>query len=191
MLERISAPAVEPISLAEVKAGLAVIGTADDDLLARLIGAAVASFDGPDGKLARCLISQRWRLSMERFGAGAIRLPLPPVISVETIGYVDTAGDDVDLDPAAYTVAGLGSTDHAIITPANYWPSGASAVSVEFTAGFGAAPEDVPSDICDALIATVGSRFAWREASILATGSLAANPEIEDAISRWVVRGFG
>ncbi|MFI0847878.1 hypothetical protein [Mesorhizobium sp. IMUNJ 23232] len=190
MLTRISAPLVEPITLAEVKAALAVIGSADDDLLQRLITAAVASFDGADGKLARPLIEQRWRLSMDRFPVGVIRLPLPPVISVETISYVDTSSEDQEIDPSEYSVSGLGSTDHAIISPVSRWPTG-TAVAIEFTAGFGDDPEDVPQDVRDALIATVGSRFAWREASILAQGSLSENPEVADAVDRWRVRGFG
>ncbi|MDQ6434384.1 phage head-tail connector protein [Mesorhizobium sp. LHD-90] len=190
MLTRISPPAVEPITLEETKAALAVIGNSDDDMLQRLIGAATAAFDGADGRLARPLIEQRWRLSMERFPAGTIRLPLPPTISVDAISYVDGAGDDQEIDPAEYTVSGLGSTDAAIISPVSRWPSG-TAVTIELTCGFGADPEHVPADIKDALIAVVGSRYAWREAQVLATGSLSENPEVADVIDRWRVRGFG
>lgn len=189
MLTRISIPADEPIDLAEVKAALAVIGNADDALLSRLISAATAAFDGPEGKIGRCLVSQSWRLDLPAYPVGNIRLPMPPVSAVSAISYTDRAGVTGALDPSAYSVAGLGSTDHCIIAPVTRWPT-ASAVSVTFVAGFGTA-DKVPEDIRDAILAVVGSRYAWREAQVLAQGSIDDNPEVADVVERWRIRGFG
>jgi uncharacterized phiE125 gp8 family phage protein len=189
MLTRITAPASEPVSLAEVKNHLAIIGTADDDLLTRLISSAVASFDGAEGRLGRCMISQEWRLDISGSFAPGIVLPMPPVISVDAVAYVDSAGATQTLDPADYFAAGLGSTHAATVFPTTRWPSARSA-SVSFTAGFGDA-DAVPADIKDGILAVIGARYAWRESEIMASGSLSSNPQFTDTIDRWRIRGFG
>lgn len=189
MLTRITGPATEPVTLAEVKAALAIIGNADDALLARLISSAVATFDGPEGRLGRCLITQTWRLDISGSFAPGIVLPIPPVISVDEIAYVDSGGATQTMDPADYFAAGLGSTSGAMVFPATRWPS-ARSVSVSFTAGFGNAAA-VPADVKDAILAVIGARYAWRESEVMASGSLSANPQFTDAVDRWRVRGFG
>lgn len=189
MLTRLTPPATEPVTLAEVKAHLAIIGDADDTLLTRLISSAVASFDGAEGRLGRCLITQEWRFDIAGAFAPGIVLPMPPVISVDEITYLDSAGATQTLDPAAYFAAGLGSSHAATVFPTTRWPS-AQSVSVSFTAGFGDA-DDVPEDIRDAILAVIGARFAWRESEVMASGSLSSNPQFTDAIDRWRTRGFG
>lgn len=188
MLTRISAPGADAVSLEDAKAHLAVIGSSDDALLQRLVNSAITQFDGPEGKIGRCLISQSWRLDLNGF-VGNIRLPLPPVISVSGITYV-ASGTPVTLDPSEYSVAGLGSADHCVIAPVSRWPS-ASSVSIEFVAGFGDDADDVPEDIRNAILSVVASSYAWRESQILTTGSLVDNPEVADVVDRWRVRGFG
>lgn len=189
MLTRITAPTSEPVSLAEAKAHLAVIGTADDDLLTRLISSAVASFDGPEGRLGRCLITQEWRLDIPGSFPPGIVLPLPPVISVDAITYLDSAGATQTLAPGEYFSAGLGSTYAATVFPMVRWPS-ARSVAVTFTCGFGDA-DDVPEDIRNAIVAAVGAAYAWRESEVMASGSLSANPQFLETVDRWRMRGFG
>lgn len=189
MLTRLTAPTVEPVTLSEAKAHASVIGNSDDDLIARLIAAATSALDGPDGKLGRCLISQKWRLDLPGgFDDRYIRLPLPPVSSVDAVSFIDSAGDEHAFSD--FEVMGIGATGGAVLAPRTLWPYARTA-SVEFTAGFGAAAASVPEDIRNALLAIVGAHYAWRESEVLAQGSLRANPAVEDVIERWRARGFG
>ena len=144
-LVRITAPAVEPVTLAEVKAHCAIDDPAHDGLLAELIAAATGRLDGAAGLLGRCLITQAWRYTFARFPSGEIILPLPPCQSVDAITYTDPAGAAQVLPAADYRVSGLGGTTTARIRPApgTTWPSTGDdpeAVAVSFTAGYGAAP---------------------------------------------------
>ncbi|MFI0843969.1 hypothetical protein [Mesorhizobium sp. IMUNJ 23232] len=186
-LTRITEPAEEPVTLAEVKAALAIIGDADDDFLSSLIRSVTGAFDGPDGRLGRCLINQTWRLNLTGFPAGPVRLPMPPTVLVYTVAYVDSAGDDHTAD---FKFVGAESPDGGYVSPLTSWPSGATDVAIEFLAGFGDA-DDVPADIKDAIIAVIGSRFAWRESQVMSQSSLSAMPEVDDTIRRWATVGFG
>lgn len=188
MLTRIEGPAVEPVTLEEAKAHAAVIGDVDNALLARLVSAAVSALDGPDGKLGRCLISQKWRLDLAGFPAGHFRMPMPPIISIDSVSFIDSAGDEHAF--ADFEVTGIGSTGDCVLAPRTLWPY-ARVASIEFTCGFGPAAANVPEDIRNAVLAIVGAHYAWRESEVLAQGSLRANPEVEDVIERWRVRGFG
>ncbi|MFI0846432.1 hypothetical protein [Mesorhizobium sp. IMUNJ 23232] len=183
-LKRVSG-APDAIELADVKAALAIIGNADDALLSRLIDSAQASLDGAEGRLARCLSVQTWQLGFGGFPLGGpISIPLPPLISINGISYVDGNGDAKEFED--FTVDGIGSTDKAVLNATGRWPYGTNVI-IEFTCGFG----ELPEDLRDALIAIVGSRYAWRESQVMAQGSLSAMPEVEDAIDRWTVKGFG
>ena len=178
-LVRITAPAVEPVTLDEVKAHCAIDDPAHDGLLAELIAAATGRLDGAAGLLGRCLITQAWRYTFARFPSGEIILPLPPCQSVDAITYTDPAGAAQVLAPADYRVIGLGGTTTARIRPAPgaRWPSTGDdpeAVAVTFTAGYGAAPADVPAAIRVAIKMDVATIFAYRES--VAAGGLAEAP---------------
>lgn len=188
MLTRLTAPAVEPVTLAEAKAHVAAIGDSDDTLLARLISAAVDALDGADGRLGRCLILQKWRLDLAGFPSGYLRLPLPPVISVESVSFIDSAGDEQPF--ADFEVMGIGSTGDCILAPRTLWPY-ARVATVEFTAGFGAAAGDVPEDIRNAILSAVATSYALRESVSLLSISMQSNPEVADVIQRWRTRGVG
>lgn len=165
-----------------------MVGWVDDSMVFRLLKAAIAAFDGPEGKLGRCLINQTWRLDLEGFD-GNIRLPLAPVNSILGISYT-AAGVSAMLGTASYTVTGLESADCCVISPVLKWPF-ATAVSIAFVAGFGESPCEVPEDIRSAILSTVGAGYGWRESQILTTGSLADNPEVSGTVDRWRIRGFG
>ena len=81
----ISGPAVEPITLAEMKAYLRVDDDdfAQDDLIAGLIRAARLMVEAAS---RRILIEQSWRVVLDRWPAGGtILLPIAPLIAVDGI----------------------------------------------------------------------------------------------------------
>ncbi len=162
-----TAPAVDPVTLEEVKEHLRIDGDDDDSLLGNLIRAASERFDGRDGALGRCLISQSWKLVLDAFPQW-ITIPLPPCQVVEAITYVDAFGDLQTLASDAYQVSGIGSIDGATVRPAYQmdWPKirqGPDAVTVHFTAGYGDSASDVPEPVRTAIKMRVAHLYENRE----------------------------
>lgn len=151
-----TAPDGDVVSLDEMKEQIRVdIGDAEDDLIATYVAAATQKLDGRDGLLGRCLLTQTWKLLLDRFPP-EITLPLPPCQSVASITYVDSAGVTQTLAPENYQVAGIGSPDGARIVRAygKTWPTPRhmlEAITVTFTAGYGDEAETVPEPIRTAI----------------------------------------
>lgn len=181
-----SPPAALPVTLAEMRDHVRVDAdgspaTAPDDAtLARYIAAATARLDGRDGFLGRALVMQTWRLTLPAFLA-EIPLPLPPCQAVDAVSFADPTGAVQILDPDAYQVAGLGGADMAVLRPAygTCWPSTRAvpeAVLIDFTAGFGDGPEDVPEALRQAVRMLAAHFYETREAVIAATGFVKETP---------------
>lgn len=163
MLTRITAPTVEPVTLAEVKLHLRVDGVDEDALITALI---TAAREQAESITRRALNTQTWRLTLDRFPA-IIELPRPHLQSVDSVQYVDTDGVLQTLAADAYQVAG--TSEPARILPAygQSWPATRSqpeAVSITYTAGFGAAGADVPASIRQWILLYIGALYENREA---------------------------
>lgn len=163
-LVRITSPAVLPLSLAEVKSAARLEGMDEDDaLVASYLRSAVEQLDGAAGILGMCLISQQWRLTIDRFPiSGVITIPLPPLQSVDALTYVDAAGDEQSI--LDYTVYGIGAPWQARLSHAfnGGWPTARrqdSAITVTFTAGYGDSWNDVPHPIRQAITVMVAAAY--------------------------------
>jgi uncharacterized phiE125 gp8 family phage protein len=149
-LNLIAGPLVRPFTLDEVKAHLRVENDDDDLLILSMMDAAVAHLDGRDGWLGRALVEQTWELALDRFPL-CIELPLPPLISVDSITYIDVNGDTVTIDPDKYQVVVEGFRK-AMVVPAYrlVWPvprDVRQAVRVTFTAGYATVSPDSPIEL--------------------------------------------
>ena len=149
-------PSEEPVTLAEGKAHLGVTDSADDDLITALI---VAARDFAEGYIQRKLITQTIRFTLSGFPSdGVFDLPQSPAISVSSIGYKDTDGNDQTLDSAVYELRALESPPQVSLVPGQSWPSvyayTADPVTVTATVGYGAAA-DVPQTIKSAIKLTL------------------------------------
>ncbi|MEG8220126.1 hypothetical protein OSJ57_05750 [Sphingomonas sp. HH69] len=176
-----TAPATDPVTLAEVKAHIRVIHADEDASIADMILAATHRFDGRDGSLGLCLITQSWTLTLDAFTA-EIAIPLPPCQSIDAITYVDPDGVTQTLDAAAYQVFGLGSANGAKVRPAygTSWPAirnQPDAVAITFTAGFGDNPGDIPEPIRTAIKMRVGHLYENRESVVIGTGYNTETPD--------------
>lgn len=174
-LTLVTGPAVEPLSVATARLALKIDTTVDDPLIDKWIGAArdyVETFTG------RKLISQTWDLQLDGFpSCDVIVLPFPPVTSVTSVTYVDTAGSSQTWDSANYTkdLPAGDQASHARITPAYgvVWPSTRdviNAVTVRFICGY-SAPAQVPEGLQSALLQFVGNRYYHREAVVVGTSA--------------------
>lgn len=173
-LERVSAPALEPVTLIEAKDHIKVEldVTADDALISELVAAARESMEE---FLWRFLISQQWKLHLDDFptdGERTIHIPRPPTITLDRIDYIDTDGNSQQLAATEYRVVGLKTEDGARVTEAynKTWPSTrdvTAAVTVTFTGGYGANPSSVPATIRSAILETVAHWYEQRQPTVV------------------------
>lgn len=168
----ITAPAVEPISLAEAKAQCKVETDADDALISGMISAARAQ---AEHKLNRPLITQTWERVLDAFPEGAILLGLGPVQSIASVKYYDLAGVQQTLDPATYSLDSDSNDRAGYVLPsasASTWPDtldAANALRVRFACGYGASGAAVPPDIIAWIKARVATLYKHRDETVVST----------------------
>lgn len=159
-----TAPAAEPVTLVEVKAQVRVDNTASDTLLTDYI---VAARQAAENLTWRALVTQTWEYRPLRFEA-EILLPRPPLISVGSIVYIDTAGDSQTLAATEYQVDTNQEPGRVKLAHNKSWPSIRStdygAVLITYDAGYGAASA-VPLEIRRWITSLVAQMFQWRELS--------------------------
>lgn len=171
-LSLVTAPVVEPLPIDVVQQHVRV-GTDDEKTLieAYLIPAARGR---AEHETRRQLITATWDLYLDGFPAcGWIDVPKPPLQSVTSITYVDTAGVTQTWVASNYIVsapAGPHANRGRITLAYNIsWPSirsQADAVKVRFVAGYGVNPSAVPALLRQGLLLDVGTMFAFRESTI-------------------------
>lgn len=165
-LKLITGPAVEPITLGEVKAHLRIDHDHETAMIEAFITAARIQ---AENKTNRALISQTWELKRDRFpfDDGALELPRPPLQSVNHIKYIDPDGALQTMPEADYVVSTHPEANHVITVYGGSWPAyrrQPEAVSVEYVAGYGDEPADVPQDIRLWLLLYAGALYENREA---------------------------
>ena len=157
--KRITTP-TEPVTLAEAKLHLRVDGTDEDALIQGLISAARETCeDRTEGTVP----VTGWRLTLDTF-PDAIKLPRPPIVSVESVKYIDTAGVQQTLSPLDYVVDTVSSPGYIVPAFGKAWPETRghiNAVEVEYTAG-SATP---PAAIKAWMLLAIGEMFMNREGS--------------------------
>lgn len=147
-LTLITPPAARPLELDAAKVHLAVEHADHDDMIDQLIDAAIGHLDGADGWLQHALEVQTWELRLDRFPQ-CIELPLPPLVRVDSIDYLDRDGTLRTLEADQYQVEPGGGVKRALIAPAQgvAWPAtqcDLGAVRVTFTAGYPRETADSP-----------------------------------------------
>lgn len=146
-IERLSQPAVEPLSLADVKGHGHIDAGDEDGFYGRAIRAARQLIEGPNGA-GLALVAAQWRLSLDAMPA-EIRIPMGPVLAIDTVAYRDAVGALQTLDPARYDWRKGPFEARIMPAPGRAWPSVRrryDAVQITFTAGFpgtDAAPPDL------------------------------------------------
>lgn len=177
-LKLITAPAAEPVTLTEAKLHLRVDHSTDDDLITALIAAARQKAEHLTG---RALISQTWERVLDAFPPVSIELGKAPVASITSVTYTSTAGTDVVMDSADYTLDAITDEGRGWLLPSaalSVWPTTydtVNAVRVRFVAGFGASGASVPEIIRQFMLLEIGTLYKMRE-SIVAGVSISELP---------------
>lgn len=152
-------PAEEPITLTEARKNSRIDLAEDDDWIRDAIQEARELCEV---FTKRCFVQTKVRLTLDSFPAWEFYLPRPPLISVSSIKYRDSAGVLQTIDSSDYTVDT--AREPGRITPAygESWPESrghTNDVEVIYLAGYGAA-DDVPAKVKRAVKVTVS---AWNE----------------------------
>lgn len=207
-LNRVTAPAETPVSIADIKTHLRITNVTEDAFLTALIEAAVGTIDGRDGWLGRALISQTWKLTIPGFppGAGrfrhfaahcsneaAIILPLPPLQSVVSIKYTNAAGSLITVDPATYRLNTDAEPGWVEPVYGGAWPSDmrshSEGVAIEFVAGYGDDGDDIEPTIIHYIKLAVGDYYRDRETTVLGTILPQPVPQFQSMLENYRVRG--
>jgi uncharacterized phiE125 gp8 family phage protein len=193
-LKLITAPAAV-ISLEDAKKHLRVDHDEDDDLIEAFVAAATEFVDGPKGFLGRALNQQTWDLYLDEFPCrrgsafyrrggswqfDPIEVPLPPLISVDGVFYIDASAVEQEVNASAYRVDPNSEPGRIVPVSGGAWPTvpcTPGAVRVRFTAGYidaGNSPptSNVPKPIRAGILLYLGDLYANRESML--TGPRAA-----------------
>ncbi len=109
VLERVSGPEIEPVTLAEMKRHLKTyetVTTEDDDITSLI----VAAREWVEDYTGRALIDQTWRLTIDQTGAlvgdsvSEIMLRKAPVLAITAFKSVDSDGVETAIDSSTYAL---------------------------------------------------------------------------------------
>lgn len=160
----VTPPASEPVSLAEAKLFLRVDHTAEDSLIAALIGAARQAVEAGCG---RALIARRVRESLDIWrrdvSNGAV-LGLGPVTDVVAVRLLADNGSQSVIDPERYRLEGHRDRPRLV------FPSGFPAtlrsvggIEIEYDAGYAEDAADLPIALRVATMQIVAALYELRQ----------------------------
>lgn len=168
-LKLITPPSVEPVTLDEAKNFLKIDGALEDNLISALITAARQRVEEYLGK---SLITQTWDVYFDSV-SDRVKLPRPPVQSIEGVYVMDDTGNETIVDSADYLVR-----NNEILTIAG-WPSYSSfqGFRVRFIAGYGPTTDDVPQAVKKAIMLLIGNMYENRDGWWTESAKLGASQE--------------
>jgi uncharacterized phiE125 gp8 family phage protein len=158
-----SAPAVEPVTVAEAKAHLRIDHDSEDALIAGLIVTARLHIEA---SLGLALITQSWSYRLDSWPAGgAVVLPLRPVQAIAAVRITAADATVATLAADRYLLDGA-SVPPRLVATTPPWPRpglGAQGIEIAFTAGYGNTASAVPPSIRQALLLLVAHWYEHRE----------------------------
>lgn len=182
-LSLVTGPTTWPLSVADCKQHLRIDHSDEDTLIEGYLRAATAQ---AETVLDRQIMPATWRLSFHGFCGWQIDIPKPPLQSVSSITYLDTAGTTQTLSSSLYIVDTY--SEPGRITPAYnaVWPSvrwQMNSVIITFVAGYTSALV-VPDRIKTGIKFLVSQWYEHRE---LTTGGIEMSSEVERAFRALII----
>lgn len=161
-----TAPAAEPLTLAEAKAHLRVTNSSEDTYITTLITAARRRVEELTG---RALITQTWYLYADEWPSDdRFRLPKAPLASVTSVKYKGTSGSETTWTASGNYIVDVNPTPgEVVLAYGAAWPSSslypASPITVEYVAGYGASGSSVPEELRQAMLLLIAHWYEFRE----------------------------
>lgn len=172
-LNLITAPATEPLTLAEVKQHCDCERDDQDALFTRLLQAAREKVESDTD---RSLINTSWQLWLDSWPngvSGSVYLPRAPIFNVQTVSYINPDTDTTIIGSSNFIVSKQEPPRIYPNTGAGFtWPTylrTAQAISIVFVAGYGSSASSVPAIAKQAILLLCGHWYENREASISGT----------------------
>ena len=157
------APTVEPVTRNEAKLHCRIDSTDEDTYVDGLIAAARRAIEIQTG---RALVTQTLRLTRDIFPASRVlRLERPPLQSITSVKYQDTADVEQTLSAASYQADAKSTPGRLVLKDGYTWPStknNANSVTVIYVAGYGLEAA-VPQDLKQAVLLLTAHLYANRE----------------------------
>ena len=175
ILKQITPPDDEPVSMEDVQGQTRIDDLSGEAGAVSLFISAVR--DRAETITRRALLTQTWELVLNDFpgSMGGIILPLPPLQSVASITYVDTAGALQTLDSALYQVDSDSEPARIFSAYGTYWPEtqeSPACVRIRFICGYGDTSDTVPAAIRQWILMNVANLYENRETETVASGRL-------------------
>lgn len=161
----ITAPVVEPVSVAEQKIHSRIDGSASGDT-AYITSLIKTARNKAESLTNQVFITQTWRMYLSDF-SNEVTLPRNPVQSVVSIKYIDAAGVEQTLDPSTYELDEVSVPARIVPAYGQSFPAVKpvlNAVTIEYVAGYGDKGTDVPDDIRHAIKLLTAHYYEHREA---------------------------
>ena len=165
-LKLIAKPETRPVTLVEAKSHVRQEETTDDALIRTLIDAATLR---AENFTRRQFITATYEMRFDCFPYG-FEFPRAPLQSVESIKYIDVNEAEQTFDSAKYSVDTFRTIGRAVLKSGESWPSvfdDINVVRVQFVAGYGDDPDDIPQDIRAAIKLILGHLYEHRETVII------------------------
>jgi len=200
-------PAIEPVTLAEMKTQLRIDGTDDDDFLTAAISEARQEIEDLTGLT---FITQSWQLTIDRWPTGrepwwdgvkqghidtlsgpnrSLELPRYPLQSITSVTTYDEAGNSTAITVATtFDVDTQQMPGRMTLQSGASWPTALranNAIEVVYVAGYGDAASDVPAPLKRAIKSVVAYIYSHRGDDCDMSDALAA---VSATIDRYKVR---
>ncbi len=159
----ITPPTIEPVSLAEAKLFLRIDQSAEDGLIATLIGAARAAVEAGCGK---ALITRRVREGLDiwrRDSVGGAVLGLGPVTNIVAVRLIASNGAQSVIESDRYRLEGGGDRPRLVFeagVPATLRSAGG--IEIEYDAGFAPDAASLPVALRLSTLQIVGALYEAR-----------------------------
>ena len=164
----ITPPAELPVTLASAISAARADGAGLDDEVEQAVRTYTAD---AESETQRAIIEQTLQVVMDRFPP-VIELPRPRLLSVVHLKFIDQTGQQQTLDPQDYTVDTNSEPGRLLPAPGKAWPPTAArigAVEIQYKAGYGSTPADVPDSVKGFILRRVAEQFGQLSASMAAT----------------------
>jgi uncharacterized phiE125 gp8 family phage protein len=160
----LSGPAVEPITLSEAKAHLRVDTSGEDSLIQSLI---MASRLHIEAALDLALITQTWRHQRDIWPPSRVLiLPQRPIQRITAVTLHDDEETSRTLDVDSFVLDGYANPARLVWRGHGAVPAAgmiANGIEIDFVAGHGDAPSDVPQPIRQAILLLIAHWYEHRE----------------------------
>lgn len=171
---RLSKPTQVLVSLADLKKHLEVEHGEDDGLITGLGAAAYEHLTGIDTLWQRVWLQERWRDYWPDFSRRPL-LRMAPVIGLFRVTYINTAGTEMLIKPEACRTMREAAGVRVVFNQGFELPTDVAdrddAVRIDYEAGYGPEPDDVPAPVKHAVKLLVGHWYRNRDEVIVSQAS--------------------